>query len=321
MYTAYDLKIDRTFFDDIENYQKIGEMQLRQNTGRHKKQINELVRQKTINGSDIQGVCFPEVNAQVFISHSHKDKDLANALAGWLYNKFRLNAFIDSNVWEYSNDLLARINDIYSNKQFSEKYGYFYDLKACNLASQHVNIMLLTALQNMIDKTECIIFLNTDNSIQVFDDKTKEMNRTYSPWIYSEIFNTRIIRKKPLYYYREYHGSEIRATFESVEYIGALQVGYNVSLNHLINLDCDKLIEWFRKYNDNESEYRKYPLDALYSLTNPKDLENAKIISTYVTEDQREELRIIQSAIDGNPKAQKTLSESFFKIYCERSQF
>ena len=55
----------------------------------------------------------------------------------------------------------------------------------------HVHMMLSTALANMIDKTECIMFLNTPNSVSTRDTKLK----TYSPWIYNEIEITRIIEK------------------------------------------------------------------------------------------------------------------------------
>lgn len=327
MFSAYDLKIDSDFFDDTfctlknyKNYKKIGENHLSSQLAPFKDKIQKLVLSDTMNGSEIQKKCFPEVDADIFISHSHNDKNLANSLAGWLYEEFGLKVFIDSNVWEYSNNLLNKINDKYSNKQINQNGEFLYDYRSCNYASQHVNIMLSTALQKMIDKVECIILLNTDNSISVFDNHKKKLNQTYSPWIYSEILSTQIIRKKPLFYYREYRNDEIRAAFESSsENYFAFQITYDVSLEHLVKLNGSDLQRWLEKYCLGFVEYYDYPLDALYSFKNPKDLESAKKISTCINEKQRESLQIIKSAIDGDSDAQKKLEKLYSQICCEAS--
>lgn len=315
MFSAYDLKIDSDFFDDrFWKYIEIGEDNLSSQLARFKNKIEKLVLSDTMSGSEIQNNCFPEVDADIFISHSHNDKDLANALAGWLYEKFGLKVFIDSNVWEYSNNLLNKINDKYSNKQINQNGEYLYDYRSCNYASQHVNIMLSTALQKMIDKVECIILLNTDNSISVFDNHKKTINQTYSPWIYSEILSTQIIRKKPLFYYREYRNDEIRAAFESSsENYFAFQITYDVSLEHLVKLNGSDLQTWLKEYYCGLDKYDDYPLDALYSIKNPKDLEKAKKISICTNEKQKERLQIIKSAIDGDSNAQK----KFYEMCCE----
>ena len=147
----------------------------------------------------MQNDIFPNIDANIFISHSRKDKDLANALAGWINKEFRLKVFIDSNVWGYSQELLEDINSVYSNKRENDNGGYTYNHQDCNNASQHVNMMLSVALQKMIDTVECVILLNTDNAISTFDEQNKKMNTTYSPWIYSEIVCTQIVRKNHYY--------------------------------------------------------------------------------------------------------------------------
>lgn len=145
MYTAYNLNISEDFFNDIlydyydfgedmDRYIQIGKDHMLPRTTVYKKKFIELVRRKIINGSEIQKECFPVIDADVFISHSHNDEDLANALAGWLHKKFDLKVFIDSNVWEYSDDLLTEINDKYSNKQYDTDGGVVYNYKSCNLA-------------------------------------------------------------------------------------------------------------------------------------------------------------------------------------------
>lgn len=321
MFSAYDLKIDSDFFDDrFWEYIEIGEDHLSSQLARFKNKIEKFVLSDTMSGSEIQNNCFPEVDADIFISHSHNDKDLANALAGWLSAKFGLKVFIDSNVWEYSNNLLNKINDKYSNKKINQNGEFLYDYRSCNYVSQHVNIMLSTALQKMIDKVECIILLNTDNSISVFDNHNNTINQTYSPWIYSEILSTQIIRKKPLFYYREYRNNEIRAAFESSsDNYFAFQITYDVSLEHLVKLNGIDLQRWLEKYSFGFVEYYDYPLDALYSIKNRKDLENAKKISICTNEEQKARLQIIKSAIDGDSDAQKKLEKVYSQICCEAS--
>lgn len=172
------------------------------------RKVNEEVRTKlegyitgdVLNGSKVQDDWFPALDADIFISHSHKDLDLANALAGWIYETFRLKVFIDSNVWGYTSDLLKNINDKYSNKRRDSDGGYLYNYDQCNQASQHVNMMLSVALQKMIDKVECVILLNTNNSVTVFEENENCINSTYSPWIYSEIICTQIVRQNHYFF-------------------------------------------------------------------------------------------------------------------------
>src|SRR5690554_4012979 len=67
--------------------------------------INEMYEKDgVLDGSKIIDDWFPSINANVFISHSHADSELAISLAGWLKEKLHLSAFIDSCVWGYSED-------------------------------------------------------------------------------------------------------------------------------------------------------------------------------------------------------------------------
>ena len=66
---------------------------------------------ESLDGSSIQGEWFPEINADIFISHSRDDADLANGIAGWINSNFNLHCFIDSNVWGYSDELLEKLSN------------------------------------------------------------------------------------------------------------------------------------------------------------------------------------------------------------------
>lgn len=52
-----------------------------------------------IDGDAISQDWFPNINSNIFISHSHLDEEYVIAFAGWLKKNFNLNAFIDSCVW------------------------------------------------------------------------------------------------------------------------------------------------------------------------------------------------------------------------------
>lgn len=135
---------------------------------------------------------FPQDEYHIFISHSHKDLDIAERLANWLYQQFGLKSFIDSHVWGYANDLLKELNDRYAK---SDGDSYNYIPAVANAA--HVHLMLSTALSEAIDKAECLFFLNTENTLQDITLKDgSEEQRTASPWIMSELKTSSMITTK-----------------------------------------------------------------------------------------------------------------------------
>ncbi len=293
MFSGFNLEIDaesvmNTFNSSFDEYKKIGENHLKQNIEDYNCNLKKLINCKNINGSQLQNHWFPEIEADIFLSHSHKDCDLANALAGWMHKTFGLKVFVDSNVWGYSDELLEELNSRYSNKRHDNKNGYLYDHESCCKASAHVNIMLSTALHKMIDNVECVMLLNTDNSVQVFKEEC--FNSTYSPWIYSEIMCSQIIRKKPLICYREY--SELMHCYESTNIkcdSSDLIISYIIPLKHLKPIDFGDLIMWHYKYNN--TTFKDYPLDSLYSFTYKNDVEIARKLYRSLDYDKIEKLK------------------------------
>ena len=63
----------------------------------------------SLSEKDIENDWFPKINAHVFLSHSHNDLKFVISFAGWLYEKFKIEAFIDSGVWGNSDTLLRKI--------------------------------------------------------------------------------------------------------------------------------------------------------------------------------------------------------------------
>lgn len=267
MFAGFNLSIDKDYWkneDEFNEYKNNGEMHLNCNKKDLQFELEKYTIDNVINGHKIQEDWFPQIDADVFLSHSSKDTDLVNALAGWLNKKFNLKCFVDSNVWNYAGDLSDKLNSLYSNKR-RKNNGYLYDYKSCNKVSEHVNTMLNIALYKMIDECECIILVNTDNSVSINVDNN--MDLTYSPWIYSELVCSDLVRKKPLSTYR----SEIQhgALFEHTE----MAINYDIPIEHLIVLYKKDLKEWEKIYMDRlirqpfKLIYKNdYPLDILYEM-------------------------------------------------------
>lgn len=225
MYSGFNLKINAArdcgpdsinFLDP--SYIELGETHLGDAPGKVHEELKKLVLEGTEipDGVAIQNDWFPEIDADIFISHSHNDCKLANGIAGWMNEEFGLRCFIDSNVWGYTNDLLRILNDKYSDKRKGDDGGIVYTHEKCNRAANHVNTMLTIALQKMIDRCECVLFLNTNQSILPYEKTLRDA--TDSPWIYSEIVCTQLIRHKELKEYRKeiFHGDQ-RVLFEASE--------------------------------------------------------------------------------------------------------
>lgn len=200
-------------------------------------------------GSKLSANWFPEIDAQVFIAHAHKDSELAIRCAGFLKYEFDITAFIDSCVWGYAGELLRLLDDEYCWQPQSKTYNY----AKRNRSTAHVHMMLSTALSRMLDKCESVIFLNTPSSISSADYINS--NTTDSPWIYTEISMTRLIERRS----RSDHRRIIKSAARVDE---ALRIKYEVDLEHLTVLTTAHLSEW----KDAASKPKSFDaLDLLYA--------------------------------------------------------
>lgn len=203
---------------------------------------------------------FPNINADVFLSHSHKDEDLIIGLAGWLSETFGLKSFIDSTVWGYSDKLLRLIDDKYCLNQSEKSYAY----SKRNRSTSHVHMMLSASLMNMMDKCECIIFVNTPHSYEPAE-YFEAQGVTESPWIFSEIAMTRILRQKPPEEHRPKRGSGVTtASLERISESKELHVSYPADLLHLTTLTLENLDAWEEK--EGGAKNHSMSLDSLYEM-------------------------------------------------------
>lgn len=199
---------------------------------------------------------FPAINADVFISHSHNDEAKALRLAGWLKECFDLTAFIDSTVWN-SADALIRMID---NRYCLHDNGVNYNYDKRNLSTSHVHVMLMMAITEMIDRCECLFFLNTPESI--WPGKTIKDGSTSSPWIYAEIAIAKTIRKKTLPTARQ---NKRAVAYDSafMESDGSIPLIHKLDVSHLSKIDEVRLLAWKIRY---DSGVATSPLDELYDL-------------------------------------------------------
>jgi hypothetical protein len=256
MYKGFNLSLKNDFFG--QSYQTIGEQLYATNQIAIKKALDSFLGATgKIDAGKLQEHWFPQIEADVFISHSHKDRDAAMRLAGWLSESFGLKPFIDSCVWGYANDLLREIDNKYCILNIDKNGTVTYYHDRCIGTSAHVHMMLAAALHTMIDSTECLLFLNTPNAIS----SEEAASTTASPWIYMEIMMTSFIRRELKRMRRVAEGTRKFALKLKIE----PEFAYQVQLGHLIPIDHAKLKEWLDAYYLCNTKY--HPLDYLYMLT------------------------------------------------------
>ena len=95
MVTAYSLEFD---LEKNDYYFKEGKKMYES----MKKEIDTNLENFSTNGkldaTKLSENWFPQINADIFVSHSHKDFDSALTLAGFLYKKLDLICFIDAYI-------------------------------------------------------------------------------------------------------------------------------------------------------------------------------------------------------------------------------
>ncbi|MGL2607136.1 TIR domain protein [Helicobacter pylori] len=106
-------------------------------------------------------------NAQVFLSHSHADKDKALEVKDYLESQTKRKVFINSLFWDYKDDALNKL----------AKYDCISRIKDA------FTLILRESLQDMIEKCPYFVFLQSKNSVS-----NQGLSRiTYSAWIYEEL--------------------------------------------------------------------------------------------------------------------------------------
>ena len=177
-----------------------------------------------LNAKDIIGDLFPNVPADVFLSHSHVDHKNVLALAGYLKIK-GANPFVDSFVWGNVYTLLQQINTKYSKDSAGR---LDYDLVVHDAA--HIFMMLNSSLITMINRTDIFILLETPQAIK--------RGNTSSPWVYNELLYSQILCPDE---------ALNESYIEHGIFAASLKVDYTAYTDHLKPLDANKLEQLFGK--------------------------------------------------------------------------
>lgn len=235
-----------------------GEAILRGNSNAVEAAIESFISGGIVDGTKLSAHWFPKIHADVFISHSHNDKDEAIKCAGWLKDQFGLESFIDSCVWGHANDLLKTIDDKHCLNPGKETYSY----SKRNRSTSHVHMMLATALHEMLDAAECVVFINTSNSITTDEALDEDISKTKSPWLFFELASMRHIRRK-----RPRRLESVVENFSVTGKRGAeMSVEYIVPLSELTPIGADQLVAWKKAWGQISLEEEQHPLDLLYEL-------------------------------------------------------
>lgn len=185
-----------------------------------------------LQGEYLETAYFPKRAYHVFISHSSSDKDVAMRFAGFLKLNFDLDCFVDSTVWGYYEDLVDQVfRHVLRHTVIAENKK----VELRKTVSTHVHCMLEKSLVQIMDDSECLFFLNTPNSVHC--DSVRD--KTFSPWIYSEIEASRVLRDKS-------HKDRKRSVVENFSQNGAIRdfIEYPLNTGHLVKLTSQDVSSW-----------------------------------------------------------------------------
>lgn len=275
MYIGFEIDSDliQTIKEcEIDHYKNIA----LSNYEQYKKIIQKKIRESFVlkqNGvidvKPIEDMWFPNVKSHVFLSHSHNDEKEALFLAGFLKEKCDVDVFIDSCIWNYSNDLLKILDEHYC-KIYSDHYNY--NLR--NITTTQVHLILNMALTKMINSTECFMFMKTKNSVRMKNDVS--IIQTESAWICDELLIASLVARRS----KEIHRKEFRMNhlFSINEsYQGIPQFIYDISFMDLKNITCNQLLDIAISYHeeyygDDIVNRAERFLDLLYKETGIKEI-------------------------------------------------
>ncbi|GAA9104842.1 toll/interleukin-1 receptor domain-containing protein [Helicobacter pylori] len=125
------------------------------------KKIYELIRDAKhsnddiiLNHNEIKEAFFspfkPQLkDAQVFLSHSHADRNKALEVKNYLGSKTNHRVFIDSLFWDYKDNIVKEMSKYDNTSKIEDAF----------------TLILRESLQDMIEKCPYFVFLQSNNSV------------------------------------------------------------------------------------------------------------------------------------------------------------
>ncbi|RAI62153.1 hypothetical protein DOZ80_31425 [Pseudomonas fluorescens] len=228
--------------------------------------VGQVKGKDVIDADKIANHLFPTQDSHIFLSHSHADEVDAIRLAVSLEKK-GLKVFVDSCVWEYFQNLVDDLNMQYSEPETTQGIIH-YNYEKATQVSVSVHMMLVGALQAMIDRTETFIFLNTSNSAPL--KNYERFDRTFSPWIYSELQFSQFAEQR----FPERVSQEAGMVLDGIQERmfksiarADMTMAYKAFNKHLPKVSGNDLKHWYAGLSDSGLK----ALDNLYRATNLVD--------------------------------------------------
>ncbi|GAA7776952.1 toll/interleukin-1 receptor domain-containing protein [Helicobacter pylori] len=106
-------------------------------------------------------------DAQVFLSHSHADRNKALEVKNYLESKTNHRVFIDSLFWDYKDNIVKEMSKNDNTSKIEDAF----------------TLILIESLQDMIEKCPYFVFLQSNNSVS----NQGLSCTTYSAWVYEEL--------------------------------------------------------------------------------------------------------------------------------------
>lgn len=254
MFAKFDVKLQN--IPNFRYFKETGEAVYNESIKFVKELDDYITPDGFIDAEELKNDWFEDVKADIFLSHSHKDKDLVIALAGWLKHELGLTAFVDSCLWGYANNLITSINQRY-NVIGRNVGSTIYTYNGVVYAASNVHMMLATAITKMISQCESLFFINTSNAaIQLTNGDTQ----TSSPWIYFEsVLANEMPPRIPDRYCSMQHSDAMHFMLEQAS---MPSFAYPLVLKKYIPLSEELLCTWVRC-----GERGSAALDELYKMT------------------------------------------------------
>lgn len=214
---------------------------------------------------------FPSKPHEVFISHSHLDKEEALALAGWLEKKLSLTSFIDSTCWGHMDNIFEMLDEKFG--PLGKRHASYENARK---AASHIHMMLSTSLTKMMDQCECVLFLNTSNSIKKASvEKTAKESVTQSPWLFHEISMLKLLGRREKNAHRTAMQNFSESTGQKEASASFPNVRYPVDLSGIRHLGVAELEKWSSQSRLSAFDFyfgvkeHQHALDKLYDIEEP----------------------------------------------------
>lgn len=209
--------------------------------------VNYLQRQKknseVLDVNTIKSLVFPQSQFDFFVSHYHKNCEIAKEFSDKLYRNLKFSSFIDSQYW-------GKVTNLYQSyeKTFLSEF-HNVDVKEQMEFWTNISMILVSSLMEMINSTDYFIFIDEQDNF----DKIGKSIDVFSPWVHLELMCSNLFKVQP----------DLLPVMESYKIHRNLK--YTTHCDHIIKVTSENLISAFElAVNEKDVQAgREYFIDQL----------------------------------------------------------